>query len=81
MASESIKFSNSDPRLLGVFCRWLRCFFDVEEQRLRVHLSLHEGLDLAAAVAFWSHTTGVPPEQFSKPCRAAARPNDTHHQA
>lgn len=67
-----VALANTDPRLLGFFCRWLRTFFDIDETRLRVALYLHDGLDLDAAIAFWSEVTGVPPERFSKPYRAVA---------
>jgi hypothetical protein len=53
----------------------LRAFFDVDERRLRVALYLHEGLDLEAAVVYWSALTGIPPAQFIKPYRAAADPS------
>ena len=68
-----VALANTDPKILGFFCRWLRTFFDIDETRVRVALYLHEGLDLDAAMALWSEVTGVPPEQFSKPYRAVAK--------
>jgi hypothetical protein len=70
-----VKFANSDPRMVRFFCCWLRRFFEVDESRLRVALYLHEGLDLAKAVTFWSELTGIPPSQFGKPYRAVADPS------
>lgn len=64
--------------MLGFFCRWLRHFFDVDEQRLRVALYLHEGLDLEAAISYWSGITRVPPSQFTKPYRAAPDAGISH---
>lgn len=75
----SVRFANTDPRLVVFFCAWLRHFFDVDETRLRVALYLHEGLNLGAAVRFWSEMTGIPPAQFGKTYRAAADP--THRVA
>ena len=49
----SLKFANSDPRMIATYLRWLRRFFDVDESRLRLRLYLHEGLDLEAATRFW----------------------------
>jgi hypothetical protein len=46
-----VRFANSDPRMIYFYCCWLRRFFTVDESRLRVHLYLHEGLDLASAIA------------------------------
>jgi transcriptional regulator with XRE-family HTH domain len=70
-----VKFANSDPRMILMFCEWLRRFFDVDESRLRVHLYLHQGLDLDAAQRFWADLTGIPPTQFIKPYRAVPDPS------
>lgn len=71
----AVKFANSDPRMILFFVTWLRRFFCIDESRLRVRLYLHEGLDLAAANAFWSDLTGIPVAQFTKPYRAVADPS------
>ena len=65
-------FANSDPRMIWLFVTWMRRFFDVDETKLRLRLYLHEGLDLDAAIAFWSDLTDIPPRQFTKPYRAVA---------
>lgn len=70
-----VKFTNSDPRMVAFFVRWLRTFFEVEADRLRVHLYLHEGLDLEAAIDHWVTVTGIPAAQFIKPYRAIADPS------
>jgi hypothetical protein len=76
---DSVRFANSDPRMVALFCRWLRRFFVVDEQRLRVTLYLHAGLDLAAAEAHWAEVTGVPVAQFGKPYRAAPDASIRHN--
>ena len=70
-----VRFANSDPRMIAFFCAWLRRFFVIEEDRLRLRLYLHEGLDLDAARAFWAELTGIPAEQHRKPYRAIADPS------
>jgi Homeodomain-like domain len=70
----AVKFANTDPRMIAFYCAWLRRFFEIDEARLRVRLYLHQGLDLAAAIAFWTEVTGIPPSQFQKPYRAAPDP-------
>ena len=65
-----VKFSNSDAAMVAFFCAWLRRFFVIDESRLRVQLYLHEGLDVDAAIEFWSGTAGIPQTQFGKPYRA-----------
>lgn len=67
-----VKFANSDPRMIELFCVWLRRFFEIDETRLRARLYLHVGLDLEAATSFWSDLTGIPELQFHQPYRAVA---------
>jgi transcriptional regulator with XRE-family HTH domain len=74
-----VRFANSDPRLVAFFCTWLRRCFVVEEERLRVRLYLHEGLDLDAAVRSWSETTGVPLGQFTRAYRAVPDASIRHN--
>lgn len=72
---ERVRFTNTDPRMVALFCRWLRTVVAPDESRLRVALYLHEGLDLPAAEAFWSGVTGVPTSQFTRPYRAVPDPS------
>jgi transcriptional regulator with XRE-family HTH domain len=74
----AIKFANTNPALVDFFLVWLRRFFVVDESRLRVNLYLHEGLDLDAAVEYWSRLTRIPASQFAKPYRAVADPTRRH---
>jgi transcriptional regulator with XRE-family HTH domain len=69
-ADGSVVFANSDVRLVVLFLRFLRHYFEVDESRLRVRVYLHAGLDLDAATRFWSQATGIPVPQFGKPYRA-----------
>ena len=71
----AVGFANSDPRMVALFLRWLRAFFEVDEARLRVRLYLHEGLDLDVATTFWSDLTAIPSTQFIRPYRAVADPS------
>jgi Homeodomain-like domain len=71
-------FANSDPRMIFFYCCWLRRFFEIDESRLRVHLYLHEGLDLEATIAYWSALTAIPASQFGKPYRAVPDPSIRH---
>ena len=71
----AVGFTNSDPRMIALFLRWLRECFEIDESRLRVSLYLHEGLDLVEATHFWSCLTGIPTSQFNQPYRARADPS------
>ena len=37
----AVKFSNSDPAMMGFFIRFLRAYFEIAEQRFRVWCNLH----------------------------------------
>lgn len=65
-----VGFANSDVRMVMMFCSWLRRFFDIDESRLRLRFYLHQGLDLDAAMEFWSSATDIPLQQFRRPYRA-----------
>lgn len=70
-----VRFANSDPRMISLFVTWMRTCFGVEPGEMRFRLYLHEGLDLAAANAFWSELTGIPIVRFRAPYRAVADPS------
>jgi transcriptional regulator with XRE-family HTH domain len=70
----AVRFANSDPSMVRLFCAWLRRFFEIDETRLRARVYLHQGLDLEAAQVHWSEITGIPPGQFRKAYRAAPDP-------
>jgi hypothetical protein len=70
----AVRFANTDERWIRLFLQWLRTSFDLDESRFRIALYLHEGLDLDAAIAYWSEVCSIPPGQFTRPYRAAANP-------
>jgi hypothetical protein len=70
-----VRFSNSDPKMVRLFCMWFRRFFNVDEKRIRGRLYPHEGLDLTAAVEFWSALANIPTHQFHKAYRAVPDPS------
>ncbi len=70
-----VRFTNTDERMVRLFCAWLRAMFEIDEGRLRVRLYLHEGLDLEVAVAHWARVTGIPASQFVAPYRAVPDPS------
>ena len=71
----TVSFANSDPRMVGFFCEWLRRQFTIDESRLRVRVYLHLGLDLDAAQRHWSEITGVSVRQFLAAYRADPDPS------
>ena len=74
-ADWEVAFANADPRMIAFFCAWLRAFFPIDESRLRLRIYLHQGLDICAAIAFWTHLTSIPATQLIKPYRAVPDPS------
>jgi hypothetical protein len=62
---QSVKFMNSDPRLIQLFLAWLR-LVDVSPDRLIFRLHIHQSADALEAVAYWSAVVDAPPSQFGK---------------
>ena len=71
----TVSFANSDPRMIALFCAWLRHFFEIDESKLRLRLYLHRGLDLAESERFWSELTGISTDRFRQPYRAIPDPS------
>jgi transcriptional regulator with XRE-family HTH domain len=62
---ESVKFANSDPRMIDVFLRWLR-LLGFDHPKIRFELQIHESADVEAAEKFWQEVVGVGGEAFTK---------------
>ena len=74
----AVGFANTNAEFMQLFCRWLRTFFEIDEQRLRARLYLHTGLDLDAATTYWTEVLQIPRSQFRKPYRADPDPTRRH---
>ncbi len=72
--SERLKFTNSDPGLVGLFLRFLRAC-GVSTSTIAFRVSIHETADVAAATAWWASHIGVPPAAFLRPTIKRHRPS------
>lgn len=77
-----LELTNSDPRTLRLFIRWVRRYV-TPDPRFVLHLHLHEGNDDRAARAFWRRETGLPDARFHKtffkPAGTGHRKNHLKH--
>ncbi|WP_199552169.1 hypothetical protein [Streptomyces sp. N35] len=62
---EGVTFVNSDPGMIQLFMAWLD-LLEVDRDRLRFHVMIHETADVAAAEQFWADLTGADPSSFNK---------------
>jgi hypothetical protein len=57
------QFTNSDPRMILLFLRWLE-LMGVDRPSLTLRLAIHRDADVEGALRYWSEATGVPVERF-----------------
>ena len=72
---KTVDFTNSDPRLIGLFLAFLRRICGISEARLRAHLYAYADQDIQQLHAFWSDDTKIPLSQFIKPYVRPLTPN------
>lgn len=61
-----LQLTNSDPKLIRTFLHCLRKSFDLDENKFRCLLHIHNYHDNKKQLNFWSQTTNIPLRQFSK---------------
>ncbi len=63
-----LSFCNSDPNLIKFMIGWLKNNFNIETERLSLHVGInevHRGRD-EVVKKYWSELTGIPLNQFRK---------------
>ena len=64
---ESVKFANSDDKMITLMMRWFREICRVPEEKFRIHIHMHSLHIRKNIMKYWSKITGIPIEQFYKP--------------
>jgi hypothetical protein len=64
-----IAFTNSDPKLVGMFLKLLRECFVLDESKFRPCIHLHSYHSPKKQLDFWSKVTDINKQQFIKPYR------------
>ncbi len=65
--AESVKFANSDEKMIAFMMRWFREICRVPEKKFRIHIHIHTLHSRNNIVNYWSKITGIGREQFYKP--------------
>jgi transcriptional regulator with XRE-family HTH domain len=73
---DRVIFTNSDPRLILFFLRFLDAAV-ISRSDLRFCMQIHESADVAAAQRFWIEVTGSKEEQFLRPTLKRHNPKTT----
>ncbi|MEV0845368.1 helix-turn-helix domain-containing protein [Streptomyces sp. NPDC049954] len=62
---ETVAFINSDPGVILTFLAWLD-LMEVDRQRIRCSVMIHETADVAGAENYWAELVGAPATTFNK---------------
>ncbi|MEW2255658.1 helix-turn-helix domain-containing protein [Streptomyces sp. NPDC047869] len=62
---ENVTFVNSDPGMIKVFLAWLD-LMEVERERLRYTVMIHENADVSGAEQYWAALVGADRSSFNK---------------
>jgi len=68
-----LTMTNSDPRVLNLWVRFLKQVCNVLPERLKVHIDYYEDLDYPALAEYWSQTLGIPSKSFQRPTLKTGR--------
>lgn len=66
-AGHHVKFANSDPSAIACMMRFFREICRVPEEKFRLAIHTHPGINIDEAYAHWSKVSGIPVSQFEKP--------------
>ncbi|MCL4391864.1 helix-turn-helix domain-containing protein [Patescibacteria group bacterium] len=61
-----VSLTNSDPNLIKLFLRFLREICNVPETKIHADVRIYEHLNEKQLLEFWSRTTNIRKEKFSK---------------
>ena len=64
---ESVKFANSDEKMIMLMMKWFRKFCHVSEKKFRIHIHMHTLHCRKDIIKYWSQITLIPTNQFYKP--------------
>ena len=72
-ASSGVSLTNSDPELIVTFVQLLRQGFELDQNKWRVHLQIHDDQDFKKLVKYWSGLLDIPEDKFFNPTVTHAR--------
>ncbi len=61
-----LRMGNTDPRMIGIFVKFLRVLMDIPVNKIRLGLILYPDLSDKECIEFWQTATGLPSENFIK---------------
>jgi transcriptional regulator with XRE-family HTH domain len=62
-----IAISNTDPGIIKFFIFWLKKYWKVPKNKLKIQLHLYIEMNTVKEISFWSKELDIPEKQFIKP--------------
>lgn len=62
-----IGLSNTDPKIIKFFNKWIMDFFNIKRDEIKVQLHLYENMDVEKEKEFWRNELGLQENQLYKP--------------
>lgn len=62
----AIEITNTDPRIISMFLKFLRTIINPIEDRIKAQLFLYENNEERTQIGYWSQITDIPIERFQK---------------
>lgn len=62
----SIEFTNTDPKVIVLFLKFLRIIIKPVEDRIKAELFIYPDLDEGILTEYWSKLTQIPKSRFNK---------------
>jgi transcriptional regulator with XRE-family HTH domain len=66
ITSHPVVMTNSDPRLILIYLRFLREICKIPNERIKASVRLYEHMNEKKILAFWGRITSLPEEHFHK---------------
>jgi hypothetical protein len=64
--SQKVRFSNSDPRMIKLFLKWLTEICSIPLENLNFEIYIHETANIEEAKKYWSNILKLPLSKFQK---------------
>lgn len=61
-----VQFANSDSRLIKIMIRWFKEVCGIPEEKLKIHIYIHDIYKHENCERFWSKVAGIPVSRFGK---------------
>ena len=62
----NVEITNTNPEMIKIFLNFLRNDFEIDENKLKLQLQIHEGDNREQLEKFWQEISDIPRSRFNK---------------